>query len=162
MNYQQLKQKHQEEFNNFPIGFAFSRQQFDEYIEKWNLELNENGKYNIIDIGGGGFIRREDLKAFADMCERHREEEKTYYSKPKFMEDAFYYEMCNHEYGINWQADYDVLSCFGHIKYCGDDVWQDEEIERYFKQLGFSDEIKEAYYKAMKKYEKDSLKYGWI
>lgn len=162
MNYAELRQKHQEEFNNFPIGFAFSDEQFDEWIEKWNLKLNENGKYDVIGIGGGGFIKREDLGAFNEMCRRHREEEKIYYSNPEFMEGAFYYEMCNHEYSINWEADYDVLSCFGSIKYCGDDVFQDEEREIYFKELGFSEEIKQAYYRAMKKYYKAANENDWF
>lgn len=162
MNYEQLRQKHQDEFNNFPIGFAFSNEQFDEWIEKWNLKPNSDGKYDVIGIGGGGFIQRKDLAAFSEMCKRHREEEKIYYSNPEFMEDAFYYEMCNHEYGINWQADYDVLSCFSHIKYCGDDVWGSAETERYFNELGFSQDVRNAYYKAKKRYEKDALENEWF
>jgi hypothetical protein len=33
------------------------------------------------------------------------------------MESAFLYEMNNHEYAINWQADWDVCSCFGECEY---------------------------------------------
>ncbi|MBQ6329293.1 MAG: hypothetical protein IJI35_09795, partial [Kiritimatiellae bacterium] len=33
---------------------------------------------------------------------------------------AFEAEMWNHEYAINWQADYDVISCFAKVAYKGD------------------------------------------
>lgn len=54
--------------------------------------------------------------------------------------DAFKYEMRNHEYAINWQGDYDVISCFARVSYKGDGT----EID----QTGWSDEIKRAYYDA--------------
>lgn len=65
---------------------------------------------------------------------------------PEYMRSAFLYEMYNHEYGINWQADYDVLSCFGNISYA------EYNIDNYFKQLNFSPEIKAAYMSARKEY----------
>ena len=30
-----------------------------------------------------------------------------------YWKNAFLYEMYNHEYGINWEGDYDVCACFG-------------------------------------------------
>lgn len=51
--------------------------------------------------------------------------------------DAFKYEMFNHEYPINWQGDFDVISCFTSVKYRGDGT----EID----QTGWTDEIKRAY-----------------
>ena len=51
--------------------------------------------------------------------------------------DAFKHEMFNHEYPINWQGDYDVISCFTSVKYKGDGT----EID----QTGWTDEIKRAY-----------------
>lgn len=51
--------------------------------------------------------------------------------------DAFKYEMFNHEYPINWQGDFDVISCFTSVKYKGDGTELD--------QTGWSDEIKRAY-----------------
>ena len=36
---------------------------------------------------------------------------------PDFAEGAFLYEIGNNEYMINWQADYDVCSCFGYVEY---------------------------------------------
>ena len=51
--------------------------------------------------------------------------------------DAFMHEMFNHEYPINWQGDYDVISCFTSVRYRGDGT----EID----QTGWTDEIKRAY-----------------
>lgn len=56
---------------------------------------------------------------------------------------AFEAEMWNHEYAINWQADYDVISCFAKVAYKGDG----SEID----QTGWTDEIKRAYRDAAKK-----------
>lgn len=55
----------------------------------------------------------------------------------KHAKDAFRFQMFNHEYPINGQGDYDVISCFTKVSYKGDGT----EIE----QTGWSDEIKRAY-----------------
>lgn len=60
---------------------------------------------------------------------------------------AFKYEMHNHEYPINWQGDWDVISCFVKVKYKGDGT----EID----QTGWTDEIKRAYYDAAAEVRKE-------
>lgn len=64
---------------------------------------------------------------------------------------AFLQEMYNHEYAYNLQADYDVLSEFGNIRY--DD--SENELGEYFKQLGFSELRRKAYLEARRKYLRD-------
>ena len=54
--------------------------------------------------------------------------------------EAFEHEMWNHEYAINWQGDYDVISCFAKVSYKGDGT----EID----QTGWTEEIKRAYHDA--------------
>lgn len=54
--------------------------------------------------------------------------------------DAFEYEMWNHEYAINLQGDYDVISCFANVSYKGDGTELD--------QTGWTEEIKRAYHDA--------------
>ena len=54
--------------------------------------------------------------------------------------EAFEHEMWNHEYAINWQRDYDVISCFARVSFKGDGT----EID----QTGWTDEIKRAYHDA--------------
>ena len=55
---------------------------------------------------------------------------------------AFKYEMNNHEYAINWDADADTLSAFGNIPRGV------ESLEKLFEYLHFSDVQKSAYYAA--------------
>lgn len=69
----------------------------------------------------------------------------------EYLKSAFKYEMHNHEYGINWQGDWDVLSCFGEVNY------RDENgLTGYFDQLGFNDTQRRAYLDARKEYYKEA------
>jgi len=63
-----------------------------------------------------------------------------------YCKSAFLYEMFNHEYGINWQADWDVLSCFCRIEY------KDEGTSEYLARTNFSDMQKKAYLAAKSEY----------
>lgn len=67
----------------------------------------------------------------------------------EFQKNAFKYEMGNHEYHINWQADYDTLSAFGNICYHGDEP---DELEQYFNELHFTKVQREAYLAARREY----------
>lgn len=53
------------------------------------------------------------------------------------------YEMANHEYAINWQGNWDVLSCFGNIKY--DHEHDDQDLDFYFDQLEFTKTQRSAF-----------------
>ena len=70
--YAELREKHQKEFDKFPMKFAFSDKQFKEAME--SLGLTENDTDKIIGIGAGGFIRKSDLKAYTEMCQRTEKE----------------------------------------------------------------------------------------
>ena len=59
---------------------------------------------------------------------------------------AFVYEMRNHEYPINWQGDFDVISCFAKVAYKSDGT----EIDH----TGWTDEIKRAYRDAAREVNK--------
>lgn len=159
MLYTELKKQHEIELNDFPLGFAFSNKQFDEMMNEWGLDADKDID-KIASIGAGGFIQKKDIKAFHEMMDRHQKELKDLRKSIKVMEDAFYHEMCNHEYGINPQADYDVLSCFGHIEYHGND-WKNE-LSMYCDELGFNDDIKKAYLKAKKRYFKNARENDWF
>ena len=71
----------------------------------------------------------------------------------EYLKNAYLYEMHNHEYGINWQADYDTLSCFGNIEY------HDTDLNAYFEELNFTDLQKRAYLDARKQYFKETENY---
>lgn len=67
----------------------------------------------------------------------------------EYWKSAFKYEMANHEYAINWQADFDTLSAFGNIQYHGED---DGEVTKYFDELNFSEAQRKAYWAAKSEY----------
>ena len=64
----------------------------------------------------------------------------------EYLKKAYLHEMYNHEYGINWQADYDTLSAFGNVNYHGDNL------NAYFEELKFTDLQKRAYLDASQQY----------
>lgn len=70
----------------------------------------------------------------------------------EYWENAFLREMFNHEYGINWQADFDVCSAFGDCS----GVRDYEDIEELFTACKFSDVQRAAYMAARHEYSKQS------
>ena len=96
--YAELREKHQKEFDKFPMKFAFSDKQFKEAME--SLGLTENDTDKIIGIGAGGFIRKSDLKAYIEMCQRTEKEMQEAIDNDKtgegFIKEMFKYELANH------------------------------------------------------------------
>lgn len=102
-NYNQLKERHQREVNKFPIGFAFSKKQFKEQMEK--LGLTETDTDKVVNIGSGGFILKTDVSRFIEMFEQHAKEMKEAMLDDKFLYQAFRYELANHEYAYTHDPD---------------------------------------------------------
>ena len=69
----------------------------------------------------------------------------------EYWKSAFLSEMYNHEYGINWQADFDVCSAFGDCS----SVRDYEDIEELFTACNFSDVQRTAYMAARREYAKN-------
>lgn len=67
--YLEWRKQSQEEFNAFPMGFAFNDEQFEEQKKKLGVKENDE----LISIGYGGFIRKVDKQAFLDMNKRQEE-----------------------------------------------------------------------------------------
>jgi hypothetical protein len=110
--YKQLKEKHQNEVNNFPMFFAFSDKQFAEGMQKLGLDPSQTDK--IYKFGStGGFYKREDAKTLYDMFDRHDAEMKqAILNSDDFIIDMFYYELNNHEYIITYDVE-DTLNALG-------------------------------------------------
>lgn len=107
--YLELKKKHQKEFEEFPIAYAFNDKQLQEALDKLGATKEECTTV----FGHGDIVKRTDAKALVKMLERHDEELKQRLRDDvDFAEAAFLYEMDNHEYAINWSADEDVLAAF--------------------------------------------------
>lgn len=108
--YTELKAKHQKEVDAFPFGFAFNQKQFDEMMIKWGLKPTDIRE--ILSIGGGGYIRRNDADAMHEMFTRHESERKVAMQDPDFAFEAFNYELGNHEYCYTYELD-DTLDALG-------------------------------------------------
>lgn len=70
-----------------------------------------------------------------------------------YQKDAFLKEMFNHEYGINPQGDYEVLSAFGNLKDCFN---EEPTLDSYFDDLNFSPTQRQAYLAARQSYYKQA------
>jgi hypothetical protein len=101
--YYELKQKQQDEFNNFPLFFAFSDEQFKAGMEKLGLNPDETNK--IYSIGGGGYYRRDDSAKFKEMLDKFEAEEAEARKDEKYLLHMFSYELENHEYGYTNDID---------------------------------------------------------
>ena len=150
MTYQEWRKKEQEEFNALPIHWAFSDAQFQETCE----ELGASGPedfYQIRELGGGFYLKSdaEQIRAYLDKPNELPELLKDY----EWAKGAFLYEMGNHEYHINWDGDWDVCRCFGHVE--GDDP------DKYFDQLGWEPQTRRAYLDARREFYKMCDENGW-
>lgn len=106
--YLELKRKHEKEYNDFPMVFAFDEKQFKEAMEK--LGLTEKDTDKILSIGGGGYIRKTDAQALSEMVARHKKEKQDAINADEtgrgFIFDMFDYELANHEYNITYEVGY--------------------------------------------------------
>lgn len=105
--YKQLKDKHQKEMDAFPLGAAFSNDQFAKMMQGWGLTVDDTDK--ICPIGAGCFIRKSDKEAFFNMLKRFKDETNAAIAADTtgdgFIYDMFYYELANHEYCITYEYD---------------------------------------------------------
>lgn len=105
--YADLRHKQQEEFNAFPMKFAFSNKQFEEGMRELGLTPDDTDK--IYGAPGGGFYRRSDSTKLVEMTERHDREMQEAIAEDKtgdrFIYEMFSYELANHEFGYTGEFD---------------------------------------------------------
>lgn len=113
-SYLSLKHKQEEEFNAFPMVFAFNDKQFKEAMQK--LGLTEADTDKVYKVNGGGLYRKTDAEALREMGERHSGEMAAAIEADEtgedFIFDMFAYELANHEYSYTWEID-STLSALG-------------------------------------------------
>ena len=108
-DYLDLREQHQKELTDFPIVYAFNDQQLKEGLEKLGAEKSEC----VTVFGHGDIVKRKDAPRLIAMLERHvKELHAALQADEEFAENAFLYEMDNHEYAINWDGDEAILDCF--------------------------------------------------
>lgn len=99
--YKELKDRQQREQNNFPMVFAFGKEQFEEAMKKLGLDPSETDKVCSI-YGIGDILLRSDVPAYLEMVKRHHlemdREIEADDTGDGFVFDMFDYELSNHEY----------------------------------------------------------------
>jgi len=111
MNYQELKQIQRKRVNEFPMRFAFNDAQFQEILDEWEIDRNEM-KDKLYKIPGGGFIRKTDSDALAELVELNAKEMRDAIKDDEFLTEALEYELANHEYCITYDPA-DALDVLG-------------------------------------------------
>lgn len=106
--YQELRNRQQQEFNAFPMVFAFSDKQFVEAMKELGLDPTETDKvYKFGDTGG--LYRRSDAPALHEMLDRHEHERQDAIAADEtgegFVFQMFRDELANHEYGYTGELD---------------------------------------------------------
>ena len=150
-HYTDLKDMRQKEISKLPIFFAFADWQFKEQMEKRGLRETDVDK--IYGLPCGGFCLRTDYQKIKDFFMKPNPVLE-HMSDPAFAEEAFLYEMKNHEYHINFEGDWEVCREFGKVEYSTGKDYTD-----YLKELGYDDEIIKAYETAMQKFYKIAEKW---
>ena len=94
----------------------------------------------------GSFVKRgEELLAMVEKAEPDA-------NSAEYWKSAFLSEKFKHEYGINWQADFDVCSCFGNCSAVSDIY----DVDQLFDACNFSNTQRAAYIAARREYSKQS------
>lgn len=131
MTYAELKKKHQDEVNAFPLGFAFGDKQFKEMMSKWGLDAdNDEDLKKIAYLGiGGAYIRKSDIPAYNEMAERHQRELDELRKDEKEFIGALIYQLHNHEYG--YSRDWcDVEYALEALGIDPKDIEKDEDLKK--------------------------------
>lgn len=118
--YEQLRKQQQEEFDAFPIHFAFGQEQIDRKIKELKLSKDPKKRAEqIVPIGAGGFVLKKDFPAFAEMCKRHSRQRIEAMAEGEkggtYLYDMFRTELLNHEYGLTVDVS-DTLESLGLTK----------------------------------------------
>lgn len=112
--YSEVKERHQREVDDFPLGAAFSDKQFEEMMKKFGLKTKDIDKICYID--GGVFCKKADAHDYVAMLKRHKQElfdmSIDAEEGPSFAYDMFLTEFYNHECGYtgDFSSALDALS----------------------------------------------------
>ena len=118
--YVNLQDKHQAEYDAFPMIFAFSNEQFEEGLKKLNTAPKE-----IVSLGYGTYIRKADISDFEKMVTRlNNEKSEMLNNNDRYTYQAFLYELANHEYGYT----YDIEPTLQALNLTADQVANDHRL----------------------------------
>lgn len=160
MKYTEFKDMLQNKVNDLPMFYAFSNEQLDNALDDMGLSLKDMKGNKIVRIGFGAYCLKRDIDSILRELNKVDEMKRDFIKDYEHAYDAFMYEMGNHEYHINWQGDWDVLSCFG----LDDDVCEYEDgkdVDEYMDAMGLSPVTKAAYHDARGDFLRIADEKGW-
>ena len=102
MKYEELKNRQAKDYNELPLFFAFSNNQFNE--EMLRLGLTPEDKDKIVSLGAGTFIKKTDRHLVKDLFKKHTEELAEAREDVQYLYDMFLYELGNHEFCITYDV----------------------------------------------------------
>lgn len=109
--YAEMTKRHQKEFDELPIQYAFSDRAFEEGMRALGLEPTDTDK--VYGLGGtGGFYRKSDSELIHSTFDRNEKELTEALQDPDFAYHAFCYELANHEYTYTGVVD-DAVEALG-------------------------------------------------
>ena len=132
-DYQKMRNRHQQEFNMLPLGFALNQKQFNEMMRGWGLHPERDVK-ELTCIGNCGYIQKKDVELLRQTSARHKEELAAAIESDTtgdgIIFQMFYRELKNHEYRYTGDAD-DTLDT---LNYTMEQVQSDQRLYRGFQQ----------------------------
>lgn len=123
MTWLELTRKHEKEMQEFPLCWAFSKEQLEKAMKKLNVK-NED---ELTTFGCGSIYRRTDADKLHNMFDNQRRERQEFLSKRENLIDALSYEMGNHEYCITFNKAEVLKAC--ELKEVDSDIWDNAYIE---------------------------------
>ena len=108
----------------------------------------ETKKMTFSSVGMAYYDDADFVRHLSALSERLNAAKAAHDNDRAYWESAFQSEMYNHEYGINWQADFDVISTFANV----DCVKDYTNISELFELAGFNEIQKAAYMDARRTY----------
>jgi len=121
--YDELRARQQETFNNLPLGYAYSQEQLNEVMRKWDLchgldgKPTENDYKQIMRLTTGTFLKKVDRELFHEtMARLDKEMEEAIASDTTgdgFIYEMFLSELNNHEFGYTRDTE-DTLDALGY------------------------------------------------
>ncbi len=116
--YKELRERQQQEINNFPLGFAYNNRQFEEMMTEWGLNAKKDSDLaQVSSLFAGAYILKKDILAYKSMTQRHNRELAAAIAEDKtgenFIYEMFLYELDDHEYGYTRDTE-DTLDALGY------------------------------------------------
>lgn len=127
--YLTLHQKQQQEFNEFPMAFAFDEKQFDRGMAKLRVAPEDTDK--IYEFRGtGGFYRRTDAVRLHEMLNRHKAERQAALDGD-ITGDGYIYEMFKCELEVHeYTYTEDISDTLEYLGFTMDDIAADQRLRR--------------------------------